>query len=128
MSKKFHSEVDLDSATTSVKYGEVDVAFGLDYLDAPMPGDKSIELVRLPPEEFAVAVATGSVDPPRPGDRVGTELLGDLDWILPPEGKQHIRNARKEMLMAARSVLDAAIERQEAGPAPRRTVNRVEID
>src|SRR5262245_63251 len=32
--------------------------------------------------------------------------LADLlpDWILPPEGKEHIRNARKEMLMAARSV------------------------
>ena len=56
--------------------------------------------------------------------------LADLlpDWILPPEGKQHIRNARKEVLLAARSVLDAAIERQEQGPAPRRTVNRVEID
>jgi hypothetical protein len=56
--------------------------------------------------------------------------LADLlpDWILPPEGKQHVRNARKEMLMAARSVLDAAIACQEAGPAPRRTVNRVEID
>ena len=56
--------------------------------------------------------------------------LADLlpDWILPPEGKQHIRNARKEVLLAARSVLDAAIERQESGPAPRRTVSRVEID
>ena len=56
--------------------------------------------------------------------------LADLlpDWILPPEGKQHIRNARKEVLLAARSVLDAAIAHQEAGPAPRRTVNRVEID
>jgi hypothetical protein len=56
--------------------------------------------------------------------------LSDLlpDWILPPEGKQHMRNARKEVLMAARSVLDAAIACQEAGPAPRRTVNRVEID
>jgi hypothetical protein len=56
--------------------------------------------------------------------------LSDLlpDWILPQEGKQHIRNARKEMLLAARTVLDAAIECQEAGPAPRRTVSRVEID
>lgn len=56
--------------------------------------------------------------------------LADLlpDWILPQESKQHIRNARKEMLLAARSVLDAAIARQEAGPAPRRTVSRVEID
>lgn len=56
--------------------------------------------------------------------------LSDLlpDWVLSQEGKQHVRNARKELLLAARSVLDRAIERQEAGPAPRRTVNRVEID
>jgi hypothetical protein len=56
--------------------------------------------------------------------------LSDLlpDWILSQEGKQHVRNARKELLLAARSVLDRAIERQEAGPTPRRTVSRVEID
>ncbi len=56
--------------------------------------------------------------------------LSDLlpDWILPPEGKAHVRNARKEVLLAVRSVLDAAIERQEQGPASRRVVSRVEID
>jgi hypothetical protein len=56
--------------------------------------------------------------------------LSDLlpDWILSQEGKQHVRNARKEMLLAARSVLDRAIERQDTVQAPRRTVNRVEID
>jgi hypothetical protein len=61
------------------------------------------------------------------GDLTG---LADLlpDWILPPEGKQHVRNARKEMLMAARSLLDAAIAHQDAAPAARRTVSRVEID
>ncbi|MGE3270295.1 MAG: hypothetical protein AB7P40_16195 [Chloroflexota bacterium] len=60
----------------------------------------------------------------------GITGLSDLlpDWILPQEGKQHVRNARKELLLAARSVLDRAIARQEAGPAPRRTVSRVEID
>jgi hypothetical protein len=73
--------------------------------------------------------ASPSVDESR-RERRRISGLTDLlpDWILSPEGKQHVRNARKEMLMAARSVLDAAIERQEAGPAPRRTVNRVEID
>lgn len=55
-----------------------------------------------------------------------TDLLPD--WILPAEGKQHVRNARKEMLLAARSVLDAAIARQEAGPKPRRAPSRVEIE
>jgi hypothetical protein len=56
--------------------------------------------------------------------------LADLlpDWLLPPEGKQHVRNARKELLMAARSVLDCAIERQERGTVVRRTATRVEID
>jgi hypothetical protein len=50
------------------------------------------------------------------------------DWILPPEGKQHVRNARKEMLLAVRSVLDAAIERQERGAVIRRGPTRIEID
>ncbi|MCC7372156.1 MAG: hypothetical protein IT306_27320 [Chloroflexi bacterium] len=60
----------------------------------------------------------------------GITGLSDLlpDWILPQESKQHLRNARKEMLLAARTMIDRAIERQEAGPAPKRTVNRVEID
>ena len=69
-----------------------------------------------------------------PGERYkrlsGVTGLSDLlpDWILSQEGKQHIRNARKELLLAARSVLDRAIEQQEKGPAPRRSVSRVEID
>jgi hypothetical protein len=65
-------------------------------------------------------------------NRRGCQITGlaDLlpDWILPPEGKEHVRNARKEMLLAVRSVLDAAIERQEAGPASARRPQRVEID
>jgi hypothetical protein len=67
-------------------------------------------------------------DEPRRGRHITgfSDLLPD--WILSPEGKQHMRNARKEVLMAMRSVLDAAIERQEAGPTPRRTVSRVQID
>ena len=101
-------EVDLDSATASVRYGEVDVAFGLDYLDAPMPRDKSTQLVRLQPEKFAVAVATGSIhDPNSPEtvahptsdsaenrDYVEIEVLSDMDWILPPENSQYGRAVR----------------------------------
>ena len=88
-------EVDLDSATTSVRYGEVDVAFGLDYVDAPMPGDRALHLTRLPQEEFAIAVAPGSVDASAVArDHVDTELLSDLDWILPPESSQYGRAIR----------------------------------
>jgi hypothetical protein len=64
----------------------------------------------------------------------GITGLSDLlpDWLLSPEGKQHARNARKEALLAIKSLIDGAIDgaiaRQEAGPAPKRTVQRVEID
>jgi hypothetical protein len=56
--------------------------------------------------------------------------LADLlpDWILPPEGKDHVRNARREMLLAARSVLDACIDRLERGATVRRTPTRIEIE
>ena len=101
-------EVDLDAASSSVRYGDVDVAFGLDYTDAPMPRDRSMQLVRLPPERFAIAVGTRSVQDPaltrtaarRPvdadqrGDYVDVGLLGDMDWILPPESSQYGRAIR----------------------------------
>lgn len=56
--------------------------------------------------------------------------LSDLlpDWILPPEGKQHVRNARKELLLAVRSVLDQAIEAQEKGGRARRTARKIEVE
>lgn len=56
--------------------------------------------------------------------------LADLvpDWILPPEGKQHVRNARKELLLAVRSMLDQAIEYQERGGRPHRRGERIEVE
>ena len=99
-------EVDLDSATASVRYGEVDVAFGLDYLDAPMPRDKSLQLVRLQPETFAVAVGSGHAPnarkavsrkkrvPTRKRDYVELDMLNEMDWILPPESSQYGRAIR----------------------------------
>jgi DNA-binding transcriptional LysR family regulator len=85
-------EVDLDATWTSVRYDEVDVAFGLDYPDAPMPRDASIQLVRLQPEKFAVAVAASH--PRTHGDHVEADELADLDWILPPESSQYGRAIR----------------------------------
>jgi hypothetical protein len=71
-------------------------------------------------------------DDERSTSRRGCRITGfsDLlpDWILPPEGKEHMRNARKEALLAMRSILDAAIERQEAGPSSSRRPQRIEID
>jgi hypothetical protein len=56
--------------------------------------------------------------------------LADLlpDFILPPEGKQHVRNARRELLLAARSTLDAWIDRLERGATVRRSRTRIEIE
>ena len=50
------------------------------------------------------------------------------DCILPPEGKEHVRNARREMLLAARSALDAWIDRLDRGATIRRTPTRIEIE
>ncbi len=99
-------EVDLDSATASVRHGEVDVAFGLDYLDAPMPRDKSLQLVRLQPETFAVAVSSGPAPKAPMGvarkkrgqtekrEYVELDALNEMDWILPPETSQYGRALR----------------------------------
>ena len=87
-------EVDLDSATASVRYGEVDVAFGLDYPDAPMPRDKSLQLVRLQPEKFAVAVSRKTAGSAKKRDYVEIDVLNDMDWILPPENSQYGRALR----------------------------------
>jgi hypothetical protein len=56
--------------------------------------------------------------------------LADLlpDWLLPPEGKQHVRAARRELLLAVRSMLDACIERSEQGITVRRGPTRIEIE
>lgn len=65
----------------------------------------------------------------RPGaPRVMT--LADLlpDCILPREGKQHVRNARREMLLAVRSVLDTWIARYDRPEAGRREPSRIEVE
>ena len=50
------------------------------------------------------------------------------DCILPPEGKDHVRNARHEVLLAVRSALDAWIDRMDRGVTVRRAPTRIEIE
>jgi hypothetical protein len=50
------------------------------------------------------------------------------DCILPPEGKEHVRNARREVLLAVRSALDAWIDRMDRGVTVRRAPTRIEIE
>jgi DNA-binding transcriptional LysR family regulator len=89
-------EVDLDAASTSVRYGDVDIAFGLDYVDAPMPRDASMRLMSLRPERFAIAVAPSAVPARRsvqPG-YIEVDALAEMNWILPRESSQYGRAIR----------------------------------
>ncbi|WP_182481531.1 LysR family transcriptional regulator [Nocardioides immobilis] len=85
-------EVDLDDAAAAVRRGDVDVAFGLDYADAPIPRDDRITVTALHLETFAIAVAAGSGRPR--SRRVDVEVLAELDWILPASGSQYGRALR----------------------------------
>ncbi len=81
-------EVDVDDATAAVRRGDVDVAFGLDYADAPIPREEGIEHVLLRRERFELAL------PPARAEEVANKVAADghLDladtaewgWILPP--------------------------------------------
>ena len=74
-------EIDVDEAARAVRLGDVDVAFGLDYADAPMPRDSRIRLLRLRRERFALAVGADHALAGRAEVR-----LPDLDrasWIMP---------------------------------------------
>lgn len=46
--------------------------------------------------------------------------------LLPEEFRTHLRAARKEMLLAVRSLIDAAIERTEEKPKQKTTKVKVE--
>jgi DNA-binding transcriptional LysR family regulator len=85
-------EVDLDEAAMAVRHGDVDVAFGLDYADAPMPRDDAISIIALHEESFGVAVAAGQ-DLARVR-QVDVETLASLDWILPPPSSHYGRALR----------------------------------
>ena len=56
-------EVDLDEAAVAVATADVDVAFGLDYADAPLPRDDGIAVIALHEETFGIAVAATPAGP-----------------------------------------------------------------
>jgi DNA-binding transcriptional LysR family regulator len=74
-------EVDVDAAIAAVAGRSVDLAFGVDYPDAPIPRDPSVALLTLRRETFAVAAAAGT---PMPGGPVPLEDLAPYSWLLPP--------------------------------------------
>ena len=74
-------EVDVDAATAAVAAGTVDIAFGLDYFDAPVPRSRDVALVSLRAERFRIAVATRRKSKQR---TVSLLELQDEGWVLPP--------------------------------------------
>ncbi|HNT24990.1 MAG TPA: hypothetical protein PKM21_11530 [Anaerolineales bacterium] len=48
--------------------------------------------------------------------------------FLPKEAREHLRTARREQLLALRSLLDTAIEQLEKEEKPRHKAERVEVE
>ncbi|MCW2742567.1 MAG: DNA-binding transcriptional regulator, LysR family [Blastococcus sp.] len=75
-------EVDVDEATSAVAAGRVDLAFGVDYPQAPIPRAAQVALLVLGTERFSIATRVGH------GTHEGASSLLDFiddPWILPPE-------------------------------------------
>jgi DNA-binding transcriptional LysR family regulator len=79
-------ELDLDDVATHVLHGRVDVAFGLDYSDAPLPRHAGLTMLGLQCEEFAIAMAR---EPAGPGGPMTAAELRELPWIMPPASSQY---------------------------------------
>ena len=71
-------EVDPDSCVRAVTLGEVDVAFGLEYSDAPLPRDRSVTIQRLLSERFWVGGSPARLT----GQEVSLPEIADEPWIL----------------------------------------------
>ena len=84
-------EVDVDDAASAVAAGRVDLAFGVDYPQAPIPRAPDVELLVLVTERFSVAVPAGG--PAREGPSSLHDFAGDA-WVLPPEHTAYGRAVR----------------------------------
>lgn len=83
-------EVDVDAVTRVVERGDADLAFGLDYPDAPVPRARGVEVLRVATERFMLAVPDVWQMP----DAVSLADAADRDWILPPAETNYGRAVR----------------------------------
>lgn len=60
-------------------------------------------------------------------DNTPDKVVGRLAFLLPEDFKKHMRAARREQLLAVRSLLDTAIARTEMEEKPRRQATKVEV-
>ena len=93
-------EVDVDDATSAVAAGRVDLAFGVDYPQVPIPRDAEVQLVELTRERFSIAAAVdaahagGAVLPPTGEPACSLADFADHLWILPPAATSYGRAIR----------------------------------
>ena len=90
-------EVDVDDATSAVAAGRVDLAFGVDYPQAPIPRAADVALLVLGTERFSMATPAGHRAQKSPST---LRDFADEPWILPPEHTFYGRAVR----MACRRV------------------------
>ena len=84
-------EVDVDDATSAVAAGRVDLAFGVDYPQAPIPRASDVALLVLATERFSIATPAGSPAQERPAS---LRAFADEAWVLPPEHTAYGRAIR----------------------------------
>jgi DNA-binding transcriptional LysR family regulator len=84
-------EVDVDDATPAVATGRVDLAFGLDYPQAPIPRTGDVALLVLGTERFSMATPAGTTTKAGPSS---LREFADEPWILPPEHTSYGRAIR----------------------------------
>ena len=75
-------ELDVDDAMAAVQKGQVDIAFGLDYPNSPLPLSPDIEVITLRSERFGLAVSPGSYGI-RTASTIDLAVAAEWDWILP---------------------------------------------
>jgi DNA-binding transcriptional LysR family regulator len=79
-------EVHPDGAAAAVRHGDADVAFGLNYPDAPVPQAPGVDVLRIATERFGVGVASAT-----PLGEVRLSEFAREPWILPPEDTNYGR-------------------------------------
>jgi DNA-binding transcriptional LysR family regulator len=84
-------EVDVDDATSAVAAGRVDLAFGVDYPQAPIPRAPDVALLVLDTERFSIATPVGR---PAPAGLSSLRDFADEAWILPPKASFYGRAIR----------------------------------
>jgi DNA-binding transcriptional LysR family regulator len=84
-------ELDVDQVAEAVRHGEADLAFGLDYPDAPVPQAPGVESLPIASERLSI----GTVEPMTSADAsVRLADFADRDWILPPADTNYGRAIR----------------------------------